>query len=244
MVVKGKIISKAMGIHKYYDSRSEPVHALRGVDIEVFQGEILAIVGPSGCGKTTLLNCLSGIDVPNEGKIFFNGLEISSMNEKERTKLRGRYMGFVFQFYNLVPSLTAVENVELPLLARGMDPRTAREKAREILKMLKLTHRLKAYPEELSGGEQQRVAIARAIVNDPMVIWADEPTGALDTETGFEIIRLLVNLSKENGTAVVVVTHDERLTKYADRIMYMDSGKIVRMERNLQGSWAGDRGIR
>ncbi|MDN5338680.1 MAG: putative transport system ATP-binding protein [Thermotogaceae bacterium] len=224
---KTEVLVKTIELSKVYGSGERQVHALKNINIEIFKGEVLAIVGPSGCGKTTLLNCLSGIDNPTSGDVYINGFNITEMNETEKTEFRGKYMGFIFQFYNLIPVLNAVENVEVPLLARNVPPKIARKKAMELLKAVNLGHRYRAYPEELSGGEQQRVAVARALISDPLIIWADEPTGALDTRTGSEIVELLINLNRMKGTSLVIVTHDERITRYADRVMYMDSGKIV-----------------
>jgi len=237
-----EVLVKTIELSKVYGSGKKQVHALKNINMEIFKGEVLAIVGPSGCGKTTLLNCLSGIDNPTSGDVYINGFNICEMNETEKTEFRGRYMGFIFQFYNLIPVLNAVENVEIPLLARNIPPKVARKKAIELLKAVNLIHRCKAYPNELSGGEQQRVAVARAMISDPLIIWADEPTGALDTKTGSEIIELLIGLNRKKGTSLVIVTHDERITRYADRVMYMDSGKIISTVE-IAGSGSDGRGI-
>lgn len=237
-----EVLVKTIELSKVYGSGKKQVHALKNINIEIFKGEVLAIVGPSGCGKTTLLNCLSGIDNPTSGDVYINGFNICKMNETEKTEFRGKYMGFIFQFYNLIPVLSVVENIEIPLLARNTPPKIARKKAIELLKSVNLIDRYKAFPNELSGGEQQRVAVARAMVSDPLVIWADEPTGALDTKTGNEIIELLIDLNRKKGTSLVIVTHDERITHYADRVMYMDSGKIVSTVEMI-GSGSDGRGV-
>jgi len=220
-------------ISKIYGSGNSKVIALDGVNLEIFAGEIVAILGPSGSGKTTLLNILAGLDLPTSGRVFIENKDITSMSEEERTRFRGKNMGFIFQFFNLVPVLTAVENVELPLLLNGVDYSTARKRALELLERMNVAHRKDAYPSQLSGGEQQRVSIARALATNPKIIWADEPTGALDEKNGEQIKRLIVELNREYGTTFVIVTHDLNVARIANRIIRMNSGKIVSIESNF-----------
>ncbi|MDK2886675.1 MAG: putative transport system ATP-binding protein [Thermosipho sp. (in: thermotogales)] len=221
------MIVKARNVKKFY-GKKDPFPALKGISLEIKEGEILAILGPSGCGKTTLLNCLSGLDTPTEGEIVVLGKDITKMKEEEKTKFRAKNMGFIFQFFNLIPVLTAVENVEIPLLISNTYPvGKVREKAFEWLEKLHISHRAKAYPNEMSGGEQQRVAIARALINNPKIVWADEPTGALDTKNSEEIMNIILEMNKEYGTTFVIVTHDPNVAEKAHRIIRMDSGLVV-----------------
>jgi len=218
--------------HKVYNSGVEEVHALRGVNLEVVQGEMVAIMGPSGCGKTTLLNCFSGLDDLTTGEVEVEGVPLSRMGDSERTQYRARRMGFIFQSYNLIPVLTAVENVELPLLVSAHRPREARKRAEEILGQLGLGDRLRHKPSELSAGQQQRVAIARALVNTPAIVWADEPTGNLDAENSTQILALLRDLNRTNRQTFVIVTHDEAIGSRSDRVLLMRNGEIVSERRN------------
>jgi putative ABC transport system ATP-binding protein len=203
------------------------VPALKGVDLVVDQGEMVAIMGPSGCGKTTLLNCLSGLDRFDGGDVRIEGVSLAAMSDRDRTDHRARRMGFVFQFYNLIPVLSAAENVELPLLVSGVAPKPARERAIEALAMVGLAERAAHAPEELSGGERQRVTIARALVNDPALVWADEPTGDLDSEKAIEVVRLMRALNVERGLTFVIVTHDISVGRATDRIVRMLDGEVV-----------------
>lgn len=214
-------------LYKVYGKGENRVEALRGVDLSVRDGEFLAILGPSGSGKTTLLNCLSGVDSPTRGEIYFNGVAFHSLSEEEKTKFRAKHMGFIFQFFNLVPVLTVIENVELPLKILGVNHRESKERAFEMIKRVDLSDKAYRFPSQLSGGEQQRVAIARALVHEPDIVWADEPTGNLDSETGSMIIELLDRMRIEHRTTLVVVTHDERIAKKADRVLIMRDGKFV-----------------
>jgi putative ABC transport system ATP-binding protein len=229
----GEPLLKAVRITKVYDTGKVKVDALRGIDLEVRKGEMVAITGPSGCGKTTLLNCLSGIDDVTEGEVYIRGTLLSELSDNERTDYRAARMGFIFQTYNLIPVLTAVENVEMPLLIVGTSPREARRRSLEALAAVGLREEAMRRPTELSGGQEQRVAIARAIVNHPEVVFADEPTGNLDSETSQEIVALLRELNRTRGLTVVVVTHDPSVSRYADRILTMRSGQIVE-EKRLQ----------
>jgi len=221
------LIIEATGVQKVYHTGVVSVPALRGIDLKVRRGEMLAVMGPSGCGKTTLLNCLSGLDTADEGRIAIEGVSLSGMTDKERTDYRARRMGFVFQFYNLLPVLSAVENIELPLLVSGVRLREARKRAIDALEIVGLAHRANHRPAELSGGERQRTTIARALVNQPALVWADEPTGDLDSETADEIMDVLVNLNREQGLTFILVTHDPRVGARCERIVRMRDGLVV-----------------
>ena len=218
---------EARDVHKIYDTGKVKVHALNGVSLSVARGEMVAIMGPSGCGKTTLLNCLSGLDAVDAGDVLIEGTSLASMSDRERTDYRALRMGFVFQFYNLMPVLSAVENVELPLLIARRSQREARERALEALGLVDLAGRAHHLPDELSGGERQRVTIARALVNDPAVVWADEPTGDLDSERAAEIVDLMRNLNEERGLTFLLVTHDLSVGEKADRIVRMLDGQVA-----------------
>jgi ABC-type lipoprotein export system ATPase subunit len=220
-------IVEARSVEKTYDTGKLAVHALRGVTFSVPRGEMVAIMGPSGSGKTTLLNCLSGLDAIDSGEVLIEGVALSEMSDRERTDYRARRMGFVFQFYNLMPVLTAVENVELPLLVARVPGREARKKALAALEMVGLAERAGHVPEELSGGQRQRVTIARALVNDPAIVWADEPTGDLDSENAEEIVALMRQLNRERGLTFLIVTHDIAVGRSTDRIVRMVDGEIV-----------------
>jgi putative ABC transport system ATP-binding protein len=220
-------IIQAMDVTKTYNTGKMEVLALRGVNFTVERGEMVAIMGPSGCGKTTLLNCLSGLDTINGGQILIAGTDLSRMSDNTRTTFRAREMGFVFQFYNLLPVLNAVENVELPLLVSGTKPKVARERALKTLEQVGLGDRATHKPAELSGGQRQRVTIARALVNEPSIVWADEPTGDLDSETADEVLALMRELNTRNRQTFVVVTHDPRIGDMCDRIIRMHDGRVV-----------------
>ena len=220
-------IVEARSVVKTYDSGSVRVQALRGVDLRLARGEMASIMGPSGCGKTTLLNCLSGLDAVDGGEVLIEGVPLSAMSDRERTDYRARRMGFVFQYYNLMPVLTAVENVELPLLVSRVPAKEARRKAHEALELVGLGKRAGHLPDELSGGQRQRVTIARALVNDPAIVWADEPTGDLDSENAEEIVVLMRRLNRERGLTFLIVTHDIGVGRATDRIVRMVDGRIV-----------------
>ncbi|HZQ03805.1 MAG TPA: ABC transporter ATP-binding protein [Gaiellaceae bacterium] len=220
-------IVEARGIDKRYDTGKLEVHALRGVSFAVARGEMVAIMGPSGSGKTTLLNCLSGLDRIDSGEVYIEGVALSAMSDEERTDYRARRMGFVFQFYNLMPVLSAVENVELPLLVARVPAKEARRRAHEALAMVGLADRADHVPDELSGGQRQRCTIARALVNDPAIVWADEPTGDLDSENADEIVALMRQLNRERGLTFLIVTHDISVGRSTDRIVRMVDGEIV-----------------
>jgi len=221
------VVIECQEVRKTYETGKIAVDALRGVDLRVGRGEVVAVMGPSGCGKTTLLNCLSGLDDVSTGSVRIEGKEIARMDDNQRSDFRAMRMGFVFQNYNLMPVLTAIENVELPLLLTGNSRAEARKRAHESLKVMGLEGRESHRPAELSGGEQQRVAIARSIVNSPAILWADEPTGNLDTQTALKVIELLLQVNARTGQTVVMVTHDPNVGKRSHRILHMDSGVMV-----------------
>jgi putative ABC transport system ATP-binding protein len=220
----------AEGVRKVYRSGADEVVALRGLDLTVAAGEFLAVMGPSGSGKTTLLNCVSGLDDIDAGRVLVDGLSIHELSDKERTRHRAQGMGFIFQAFNLIPVFTATENVELPLLLSGLREHDARARARATLERVGLGHRLDRRPSELSGGEQQRVAIARALAGQPHIVWADEPTGNLDSEMAGTVMELLSELHRE-GLSLVLVTHDHTVARFADRMITVRDGCIVADER-------------
>ncbi len=217
---------------KTYDSGAVRVEALRGVSLTVAKGEMVAIMGPSGCGKTTLLNCVSGIDEPTSGSVKIEGTELATMDDDRKTSYRARRMGFIFQFYNLLPVLSAVENVELPLLVSGVKPSEARTRAASVLAHVKLTEWQHHKPAELSGGQRQRVTIARALANNPAIVWADEPTGDLDSVTADEIMTLMQDLNEQQRQTFVIVTHDPGIAARCHRTIYMRDGLIEREDRH------------
>ena len=220
-------IVEARGVQKIYGAGTSSVQALDGVSLGVERGQMVAIMGPSGCGKTTLLNCLSGLDSIDSGEVLIEGVSLGSMSDRERTDYRARHMAFVFQFYNLMPVLTAAENVEMPLLVARVPGKEARRRALEALALVGLEQRAGHVPDALSGGERQRVTIARSLVNDPAIVWADEPTGDLDSENAEEITDLMRRLNLERGLTFLVVTHDITVGKKTDRIVRMLDGQIV-----------------
>lgn len=223
--IDGAII-QASQVVKTYDTGSAKVEALKRIDFSVQRGEMVAVMGPSGCGKTTLLNCLSGLDSVDGGQIVLDGNDLARMSDKKRTRYRAQRMGFIFQVYNLLPVLSAAENVELPLLVSGVKPGEAREKALVALETVGLADWKDHRPAELSGGQRQRVTIARSLVNNPALVWADEPTGALDSHSANDIVDLLRALNLESGLTIVVVTHDQTVGDRCDRIVRMRDGAI------------------
>jgi putative ABC transport system ATP-binding protein len=231
---------RAESVRRDYRLGDDVVHAIRGVDLSIDAGEWVAIVGPSGCGKSTLLNLLGAIDTPSAGRVVVKGRDVSSLDDREATRFRLREVGFVFQRFYLMPALTALENVELPLAEAGVDKTERRTRARELLRYVGVSERARHRPAQLSGGEQQRVAIARALANRPSLLLADEPTGELDAHTGAEIIALLSQLNRD-GTTLVVVTHDEDLAGAARRVIHMRDGVIID-DRARRGD--GDVGVR
>ena len=218
---------EARALWKVYQTGDNMVQAVRGIDIKLLQGEMVAIMGPSGCGKTTLLNVLSGIDEPSSGQVLVDGKQLFGISDDERTEMRAHNFGFIFQNFNLLPVLSAVENVELPLLLIGTASSEAREGALKALTSVGLEDRANHRPSELSGGQQQRVAIARAIVHSPSVILCDEPTGNLDSGTSGEVMQLLKQINIENNSLLLLVTHDIKIAQQCDRILQMDDGLII-----------------
>ncbi|RLD15216.1 MAG: hypothetical protein DRI28_01225 [Caldiserica bacterium] len=206
------------------------VPALRGVDLKIKRGEFAVIMGPSGSGKSTLLNLLGGLQKPTGGKVFINGVDLSTLNENQLAIFRRKNVGFVFQAYNLIPTLTAIENVELPMIFYNISPNERKKRAEVLLTSLGLGDRLHHRPSELSGGEQQRVSIARALANNPEIILADEPTGNLDTKTGGKIMEEMVKVNREFGKTIVMVTHDPEVAHFGDRIIHIRDGKIENIE--------------
>ncbi|HEV2108581.1 MAG TPA: ABC transporter ATP-binding protein [Thermomicrobiales bacterium] len=223
---------EAQAVVKTYETGTASVQALRGVDFSVGRGEMVAVMGPSGCGKTTLLNCLSGLDTIDDGRVVLEGRDLARLSDRQRTTARAKRMGFIFQVYNLLPVLSAVENVELPLLVSGVRPKLARERAVRALDRVGLAGWAGHRPAELSGGQRQRVTIARALVNEPAIVWADEPTGALDSRTATGIMELLRELNEESGLTLVIVTHDPGVGAQCHRVVQMQDGRILREERS------------
>ena len=224
-------IIRAEGLVKEYIQGGRPVRALDGVDLTVEEGEFLAIMGPSGSGKSTLLHILGALDRPTEGRILIRGVDLSKLSDVELAELRNREIGFVFQFFNLIPRMDALSNVELPLAIAGVPREERRRRAMELLKLVGLEDRMTHKPSELSGGEQQRVAIARALANDPSIILCDEPTGNLDSKTGEEVIRLMKELNLKGGKTFIIVTHDPAVAQMTERILYLHDGRIVGEKR-------------
>lgn len=225
-----EIIVRAEGLRKTYRAHGLEVDALRAVNLSVARGEMVAVMGPSGCGKTTLLNCLAGLDTVDAGRVLIDEVDVASLSDARRADYRARRMGFIFQNFNLLPVLSAVENVELPLLLLRISARQARKRARALLSAVGLSERERHRPAELSGGQRQRVAIARALVNDPAIVWADEPTGNLDTEAADEVMGLLTRLNREREQTLVIVTHAPDISARAHRVIRMRDGRIVGQE--------------
>ncbi|OIO32576.1 MAG: ABC transporter ATP-binding protein [Candidatus Omnitrophica bacterium CG1_02_40_15] len=222
---------RADNVHKIYKDGKRELHVLRGVSLELRKDEVITIVGPSGAGKSTLLHILGGIDKPSSGKVFLDNSDFYSLDDIKRARFRNQKIGFVFQFYYLLPDFTALENVMLPSLIgirnTNDERRTTKNRAEVLLEDVGLGKRMRHRPSELSGGEQQRVAIARGLINNPKVLLCDEPTGNLDSEMGLEILNILFNLNKKNKTAIVIVTHDKEIARRADRIVEMKDGRII-----------------
>ena len=229
-----RAVMQANDLWKLYASGESTVQAVKGVNVSIGAGEMIAIMGPSGCGKTTLLNVLSGIDEPTSGEVDINGKTLFSVSDDERSRMRAEYLGFIFQDFNLLPVLSAVENVELPLLLLGKSANEARTTALDALSAVGLSDRSDHRPSELSGGQQQRVAIARAIVHNPAVVLCDEPTGNLDSKTSNNVMSLLKSINQKMGTTFLLVTHDSSIAKQCSRILNMDDGEIISDERSLE----------
>jgi putative ABC transport system ATP-binding protein len=221
-------VVRCAGLHKYFRRGSEQIDVLIDLSLDVIEGEFLALMGPSGSGKTTLLNLIAGLDQPSEGTIWVGDQLISEMNESQLARWRTRHVGFVFQFYHLLPVLTAYENVELPLLLLPMSPKERKRQVLTALDLVSLSDRLSHRPGQLSGGQQQRVGIARAIVTDPTLIVADEPTGDLDSKSAEDILNLLVELQRGLNKTIIMVTHDPRAAAKAERVLHLEKGRLVR----------------
>ncbi len=221
-----KTLIRLDNVYKTYHLGHVDVEVLRGLSFDIKQGEFVAIMGPSGSGKSTTMNMVGCLDVPTKGAIYLEGKNIAHLEESELAKIRGRKIGFIFQMFNLIPTLNALENVTLPMLFQGVKREERDKRAMELLKMAKISERANHKPSELSGGEQQRVAIARALANDPDIILADEPTGNLDTKTGKEIMDLFTHLHEDHKKTMIVITHDENIAKYAGRIIKLVDGKL------------------
>jgi len=224
------VVVQAVGLAKEYSMRGGVVQALKGIDLEVKKGEYLSIMGPSGSGKTTLFNMIGGLDAPTSGEVLVDGKAISAMSPLERTVLRCHRVGYIFQTFNLIPVLSALENVAMPMTFAGIARDDRLKKVRELLDLVGLSDRLDHKPAQLSGGQQQRVAIARALANDPAIILADEPTGNLDLTTGVSIVQLLYRLKTERNTTVICATHDLKMIEVSDRIAWLTDGRIERIE--------------
>ena len=222
-----KVVIELQNVKKIYKMEGVETHALRGVDLKIRKNEFIVIMGPSGSGKSTLLHMIGALDKPTHGKILLDNIDISTLKESELARLRGKKIGFIFQFYNLHPTLTALENIELPMMIIEIDKQERRKKARELLKAVGLENRADHLPSQLSGGEHQRIAIARALANEPEIILADEPTGNLDTKTEEEIMKFLMKLQKERQMTVAVITHENEIASYAERIVHLVDGKIA-----------------
>ena len=222
---------EAKGLKKTYRMGKVLVPALQGITFDVAEGEFIAVFGPSGSGKSTLLHLLGGLDRPDEGEVSVDGISFSTLNDNALAEVRLRKIGFIFQFFNLLPRLTALRNVELPLTLADLPEKESIKKAEDMLKLVGLGDRMDHRPSEMSGGEQQRVAVARALINDPKIVLADEPTGNLDTTTGGEIVQLMKRLNKEKGQSFVVVTHDPAIAETADQIVYLKDGMIQKVKK-------------
>jgi len=235
MGVKRTILLRADHLHKDFPTgKKETLQVLRGIDIEIAQGEIVVIIGPSGSGKSTLLHIISALDRPTQGKVFFEGEDLVAMSERAVTNFRNKTMGFIFQFHHLLPEFTALENVAMPALIGGAGMREVKTKALQLLAEVGLADRATHRPSALSGGEQQRVAVARAMMNDPKIIFADEPSGNLDEENGVKLHGLLVQLAQERKLTFVIATHNPDLTKRADRILRLSEGKLTQVKHIAQ----------
>jgi putative ABC transport system ATP-binding protein len=220
------IFIRTQRLARRYTEGEQQRSIFTSLDLDIERGAFIALLGPSGCGKSTLLNLLGGIDLPDAGQIYIDGHSLTEMNERERTQFRRRYIGFVFQFFNLIPTLTAEENLLLPLELNGLATADQRDRALELLDQVGLGDRRRSFPERLSGGEQQRLAIARALVHAPLLLLADEPTGNLDAATGERVLELLLKLHRQAGTTIVLVTHSQEVAARADRILLLDHGYI------------------
>ncbi|MFW9995070.1 MAG: ABC transporter ATP-binding protein [Candidatus Odinarchaeota archaeon] len=225
-------VLKIIGLKKNYQMGDVAIPALRGVDLAISRGQLVSIVGPSGCGKTTLLNMIGGLDKPTEGTVYLNGTDLTTLNDRGLTRIRRHEIGFIFQSYNLLPVLSAFENIELPMLISGVDRETRQARTNELLRKVGLDDRKNHRPDELSGGERQRVAIARALANNPAVLLADEPTGDLDSENGQMIMDLLKELNKSENQTILIVTHDMAVAGMTEKVIMLRDGKIEKVIDN------------
>ncbi|MBP3448606.1 MAG: ABC transporter ATP-binding protein [Clostridia bacterium] len=214
-------------IYKIYSDGDSEIRALDGVNLHVKEKEFVSIIGQSGSGKSTAMNIIGCLDIPTSGTYLLNGEDVSKMGEYELSSIRSRTLGFIFQQYNLIPKLSVFENVELPLIYKRIEPKERRERVEHALEKVGLLDRMKKYPKQLSGGQQQRVSIARALAGDPKLILADEPTGALDSKTGIEVLEFIKQLNREDGTTIVLITHDNSIAYQADRVVKLQDGKII-----------------
>jgi lipoprotein-releasing system ATP-binding protein len=235
MGVKKSPLLIAEQLHKEYPTgKQETLKVLRGVDVEIHQSEIVVVIGPSGSGKSTLLHLLSGLDRPTQGRVTFDGHNLFALSERQLASFRNTAMGFIFQFHHLLPEFTALENVAMPAMIRGVNPRQFRERAAELLQEVGLGERFHHRPNALSGGEQQRVAVARALMNNPQIVFADEPSGNLDEENGVKLHNLIVQLAQKHGVTFVIATHNPDLTKRADRILRLSDGRLTPLKHIVQ----------
>ena len=225
------IIVRTVNVQKVYRMGNEEVHALRGIDLEVYSAEYLSIMGPSGSGKSTFFNMVGGLDKPSTGKVYIDEVDIAQLDAQELAWLRCRKVGYIFQTFNLIPVMTAIENVTLPMTFAGLSSDEARDKGVELLRRVGLGDRLQHRPVELSGGQQQRVAIARSLANDPMIILADEPTGNLDLKTGEDIIEILKGLKEERNVTIITATHDHKMLAASDRVVWVRDGRVDDVKR-------------
>ena len=225
-------IIEIKNLKKYYRVGDETIKALDGINLSIERGEFVALLGTSGSGKSTLLNMMAGLERPSKGDIYYGKIHLNKLSEREITKFRNLNIGFVFQSYNLLPYLSAWENVALPLTFKGISEQQRKEEAYKILKLVGLADRMNNKPNELSGGQQQRVSIARAFIGSPKIIFADEPTGNLDTKTSFEVMDLIKEIISENNQTLIMVTHDDEMTEFADRTLFMRDGNIEKVHKN------------
>jgi len=227
--IQRDVVIRVCDVKRVYRLEGEEVHALRGITLDIYRGEYLSIMGPSGSGKSTLFNMIGGLDRPSSGKVILDGQDMASLDERKLAWLRGNKIGYIFQSFNLIPTLSALENVTLPLIFAGVPVDEAEKKAWVILERVGLGHRVKHRPDELSGGQRQRVACARALVNNPSVVLADEPTGNLDLKTGEEILDLLKDLQSESGATIICATHDHKMLAASDRVVWIRDGQVERI---------------
>jgi putative ABC transport system ATP-binding protein len=223
------VLIRCAGLKRAYAMRGETVYALKGVDLEIFRGEYVSIMGPSGSGKSTLFNMIGGLDTPTEGRVEIDGVNIPELSSRKRAFVRSSWIGYIFQSFNLIPSLTAQQNVAMPLIFGGVPKPEAESRAAKLLENVGLGHRISHKPGEMSGGQQQRVAIARALANNPSIILADEPTGNLDLKTGEDIIAILSKLSKEQNVTIITATHDHKMLAASDRVIWISEGKVAKI---------------